>query len=36
LPDGRYFRTKNPDLGKFLRVLQWKLLVFFMTVWYIL
>jgi hypothetical protein len=24
-----YFQTKNPDLGKFWRVLQWKMLVFY-------
>jgi hypothetical protein len=24
-----YFQTKNPDLGKFWKVLQWKTLVFF-------
>jgi hypothetical protein len=39
-----YFQTKNPDLGKFRRVLQWKMLVYlndtylvyFMAIWYIL
>jgi hypothetical protein len=38
-----YFRTKNPILSKFLRVLEWKVLLYFMTVlvyfdaiWYIL
>jgi hypothetical protein len=30
------FRTKNPTLGKFWRVLQWKMLVYFMSVWSIL
>jgi hypothetical protein len=30
------FQTKNPDLGKFWRVLQWKILVYFMTIWSIL
>jgi hypothetical protein len=30
------FQTKNPNLGKFWRVLQWKILVYFMTIWYIL
>jgi hypothetical protein len=30
------FQTKNPDLGKFWRVLLWKILVYFMTIWYIL
>jgi hypothetical protein len=24
------FQTKNPNLGKFLRVLQWKMMVYFM------
>jgi hypothetical protein len=28
-----YFQTKNPDLGKFWRVLQWKMLVFYMAIW---
>jgi hypothetical protein len=31
-----YFQTKNPNLGKFGRVLQWKMLVYFMAIWYIL
>jgi hypothetical protein len=31
-----YFQTKNPKLGKFWRVLQWKMLVYFMAIWYIL
>jgi hypothetical protein len=26
-----YFKTKNPILGKFLRVLKWKVLVYFMA-----
>jgi hypothetical protein len=30
-----YFQTKNPNLGKFWRVLQWKTLVY-MSTWYIL
>jgi hypothetical protein len=30
------FKTKNPNLGKFWRVLQWKMLVFFMDTWSIL
>jgi hypothetical protein len=30
------FQTKNPDLGKFWRVLQWKMLVYFMAIWSIL
>jgi hypothetical protein len=28
-----YIQTKNPDLGKFWRVLQWKMLVYFMFIW---
>jgi hypothetical protein len=28
-----YFRTKNPDLGKFWRVLQWKVLVYCVSIW---
>jgi hypothetical protein len=31
LPDG-FFQTKNPNLGKFCRVLQWKMLVYFIAV----
>jgi hypothetical protein len=30
------FQTKKPNLGKFWRVLQWKILVYFMTIWSIL
>jgi hypothetical protein len=30
------FQTKNPNLGKFWRVLLWKLLLYFMTIWPIL
>jgi hypothetical protein len=30
------FQTKNPNLGKFWRVLQWKMLVYFMDSWSIL
>jgi hypothetical protein len=30
------FQTKNPNLGKFWRVLLWKILVYFMTIWSIL
>jgi hypothetical protein len=26
-------QTKNPNLGKFRRVLLWKILVYFMTIW---
>jgi hypothetical protein len=32
LPDG-IFQTKNPNLGKFWRVLQWKALVYFLAIW---
>jgi hypothetical protein len=31
-----YFQTKNPNLGKFWRVLQWKMLKYFMVKWSIL
>jgi hypothetical protein len=31
-----FFETKNPYLGKFWRVLQWKMLVYFMAIWSIL
>jgi hypothetical protein len=27
-----YFQTKNPNLGKFWKVLQWKMMVFFMAI----
>jgi hypothetical protein len=30
-----YFQTKNPKLGKFWRVLQRKILIHFMFIWYI-
>jgi hypothetical protein len=30
------FRTKNHNLGKFWRALEWKLLVYFMVIWNIL
>jgi hypothetical protein len=30
------FQTKNPNLGKFWRVLQWKMLVYFVDTWSIL
>jgi hypothetical protein len=30
------FQTKNPDLGKFWRALERKMLVYFMTNWNIL
>jgi hypothetical protein len=31
-----YFETKNPNMGKFWSVLQWKMLVYFVAVWSIL
>jgi hypothetical protein len=31
-----YFQTKNPNLGKFVRALEWKMLVYFMPIWNIL
>jgi hypothetical protein len=31
-----YFQTKNPNLGKLWRVLEWKRLVYFMVHWKIL
>jgi hypothetical protein len=38
-----YFQNKNPNLGKFWRILQWKMSIHFMpicslltTIWYIL
>jgi hypothetical protein len=30
------FQTKNPNLGKFWRALDWKLLIYFMAIWNIL
>jgi hypothetical protein len=27
------FQTKNPNLGKFWRVLYWKMLLYFMAIW---
>jgi hypothetical protein len=30
------FQTKNPNLGKFWSVLQWKMLVYLMSIWSIL
>jgi hypothetical protein len=35
LPDG-IFQTKTRDLGKFWRGLNWKIMVFYMVIWYIL
>jgi hypothetical protein len=28
-----YFQTKNPNLAKYWRALEWKMLVYFMTIW---
>jgi hypothetical protein len=30
------FQTKNPNLGKFWRALDWKMLIYFMPIWNIL
>jgi hypothetical protein len=30
------FQTKNPDFGKIWRALEWKMLLYFMTIWNIL
>jgi hypothetical protein len=31
-----YFQTKNPNLGKFWRALEWKMLVYSIVIWYTL
>jgi hypothetical protein len=31
-----FFRTKNPNLGKFWMAIEWKLQVYFMVIWNIL
>jgi hypothetical protein len=31
-----YFQTKNPNLGKFWRVLEWEGLVYYLAMWNIL
>jgi hypothetical protein len=31
-----YFQTKNTNLGKFLKALDWKMLIYFMYIWNIL
>jgi hypothetical protein len=28
-----YFQTRNPNLGKFCRVLQWEILAYFIAIW---
>jgi hypothetical protein len=28
-----FYQTKNPDLAKFWRVLQWKMLAYFTAIW---
>jgi hypothetical protein len=33
LPDGLFFQTKNPNLGKFLRALERMKLVYSMVIW---
>jgi hypothetical protein len=35
LPDG-LFQTKNPNVGTFLRALEWKMFLYFMIIWNIL
>jgi hypothetical protein len=35
LPHG-LFQIKNPNLGKFWRALEWKMLAYFMAIWNIL
>jgi hypothetical protein len=36
LPDGIFFETKNPNLEKFWRALEWKRLVYSIDIWNIL
>jgi hypothetical protein len=31
-----YLHTKNPTYGKFMKALEWNILVYFMAIWYIL
>jgi hypothetical protein len=31
-----YFQTKTPNLGKFWRALEWKMMVYFIVIWNIL
>jgi hypothetical protein len=31
-----HFQSKNPNSGKFWRFLQWKILLYFMAIWFIL
>jgi hypothetical protein len=31
-----YFQNKNPNLGRLWRVLEWKMLVYFISIWSIL
>jgi hypothetical protein len=31
-----YFQTKDPNLGKFGRVLQWNMLIYYIVIWSIL
>jgi hypothetical protein len=31
-----YFQTQNPNLGKYLRALDWKMLIYFIAIWNIL
>jgi hypothetical protein len=32
LPDGLFSKQKIPNLGKFWRAIEWKMLVYFMTI----
>jgi hypothetical protein len=33
LPDGLFSNRKNPDLGKFWRALEWKMLFYLENIW---
>jgi hypothetical protein len=35
LPDGEICEPKNTKFGTFWRALEWKMLLYFMVVWYI-
>jgi hypothetical protein len=30
------FQTQNPNLGKFWRTLEWKILLYFTAIWYLI
>jgi hypothetical protein len=36
LPDGLFSNQKNPNLGEFLMALEWKMFLYFRTIWNIL